>query len=262
MEYLEKIKKEPRILLSVINVILFLFPWVSISSTFQLFGYTQNMEAVRYTGFGLTGKSFLMIIVLLIPLLFIGMNFFENLYKHGKLVYLFGSLAAIIFMILAVLRAAGTSLTGGGEDLGIEISVNRSIGFWLSLLSYIAIIAATLVIDFKLSRNVLKEKGFKTVLSETAGQVKSSVSGIADDVKKLKLPLPDKKTKEAPVSPPQEERKIFLCPSCLGEIPEEAVFCPKCGVKINEKRKCLNCGAEIPDDASFCSECLENRVNI
>jgi len=43
------------------------------------------------------------------------------------------------------------------------------------------------------------------------------------------------------------------CPKCKHDNPLEAMFCMKCGTKL--ERKCPNCGAEYPLEAMFCMKC-------
>jgi len=43
------------------------------------------------------------------------------------------------------------------------------------------------------------------------------------------------------------------CPKCKHDNPSEAMFCMKCGTKL--ERKCPNCGAEYPEEALFCMKC-------
>ena len=49
------------------------------------------------------------------------------------------------------------------------------------------------------------------------------------------------------------------CPKCGYENPSEALFCMKCGTKI--ERKCPNCGAEYPEEALFCIKCGAKLVD-
>lgn len=43
------------------------------------------------------------------------------------------------------------------------------------------------------------------------------------------------------------------CPACHHKNPNEAIFCMKCGKKL--QRKCIHCSAELPDSALFCMKC-------
>jgi class 3 adenylate cyclase/tetratricopeptide (TPR) repeat protein/ribosomal protein L40E/ABC-type dipeptide/oligopeptide/nickel transport system ATPase component len=46
---------------------------------------------------------------------------------------------------------------------------------------------------------------------------------------------------------------VAKCPKCEQENPAEALFCMKCGAKL--ERKCPQCGAEYPEEALFCIKC-------
>jgi class 3 adenylate cyclase/tetratricopeptide (TPR) repeat protein len=48
------------------------------------------------------------------------------------------------------------------------------------------------------------------------------------------------------------------CPKCHNENPKDALFCMKCGTKL--ERKCPKCGAEYPDEAMFCMKCGNKLV--
>ena len=43
------------------------------------------------------------------------------------------------------------------------------------------------------------------------------------------------------------------CPTCHHNNPYEALFCMKCGKKL--QRKCMHCSAELPENALFCMKC-------
>ncbi len=46
-----------------------------------------------------------------------------------------------------------------------------------------------------------------------------------------------------------------FCPECGKEIEEGAVFCSKCGKKLNNELKCSYCGLKIKEEDKFCSKC-------
>ena len=48
------------------------------------------------------------------------------------------------------------------------------------------------------------------------------------------------------------------CPACERENPSEALFCMKCGAKL--ERKCSHCGTEFPEEARFCMKCGKSLV--
>jgi len=43
------------------------------------------------------------------------------------------------------------------------------------------------------------------------------------------------------------------CPKCHTKNPKDALFCMKCGTKL--ERKCPKCGAEYSEEAVFCMKC-------
>ena len=63
--------------------------------------------------------------------------------------------------------------------------------------------------------------------------------------------------------PAQVEPDAFLCPRCQTSMPEDAVFCQKCGLKIDEddaplasqENFCATCGRELRPQAKFCPRC-------
>ena len=48
------------------------------------------------------------------------------------------------------------------------------------------------------------------------------------------------------------------CPKCQADNPLEALFCMKCGAKL--ERKCSHCDTEFPEDALFCMKCGNRLV--
>ncbi len=48
---------------------------------------------------------------------------------------------------------------------------------------------------------------------------------------------------------------MFNCMNCGQELPDDALFCYKCGNKIQKIQYCDSCGKELPDGALFCMYC-------
>ncbi|XME01831.1 SPFH domain-containing protein [Lachnospiraceae bacterium C1.1] len=49
------------------------------------------------------------------------------------------------------------------------------------------------------------------------------------------------------------------CVACGHQLNPGAIFCEKCGTKVNNTCKCVNCGAELSEEAIFCSKCGTRR---
>jgi ribosomal protein L40E len=49
-------------------------------------------------------------------------------------------------------------------------------------------------------------------------------------------------------------QKASTCPGCHAELPEEALFCPECGLSIKQ-RVCPKCGAPASPTADICQTC-------
>jgi len=49
-------------------------------------------------------------------------------------------------------------------------------------------------------------------------------------------------------------QKLGICPNCHAELPEEALFCPECGLSIKQ-RVCPKCGAPASPTADICQTC-------
>ncbi len=70
---------------------------------------------------------------------------------------------------------------------------------------------------------------------------------------------PSSEPEAAPVEEPTEltpasEAELEFCPSCGGDLPARAAFCPYCGFRLLPET-CDSCGAELQPDWRFCADC-------
>jgi RNA polymerase subunit RPABC4/transcription elongation factor Spt4 len=229
MEYLDKIKKEPRIIISILNFIFFLLPWVSVKV--DVFGFSESTSA---SAFRLMSDSASMFLLILIALFLIAIPFIPVVQKFKKLLYLVVPVLSIILTFAITAHATGSYDT---EYFDIGVNVNHGIGFWLSILAYLGLIAVTFIFDFKINKQSFANKGVKGVFSDVAGQFSSSASEMAAG---LSMPKTEKST---------------VCPSCNANVAKGTKFCPKCGAPIPQAKKCATCGAELAEGTSFCPGC-------
>lgn len=215
MDYVSKVKKEPRIILAILCFIFFFFPWIGVSVGFIGFSESAN-------GFSLMKESFSMILLLLITLFLIALPFITVpiLHKFHKLIYLGASLLAIILSFTA------TSGTFGRY-------IYKHVGFWLTFLAYLGIFVLTLLRDFNINPKSFKEKGVQGVFQDITGQISNT----------------------AAIGGASKPSKHTVCASCQTELPIGTKFCPKCGKPAPEAIKCKSCGAELPPGTAFCANC-------
>lgn len=232
MEYLNKFKKEPRLILAALNILFFLFPWVSVKV--EVFGFSEKATG---NGFNLMSDSFPMFLLLLIPAFIIALPFIPALKKYIKMLNLVVPLAAIILTFI-IYSIATNSYNGGGFDLGdLGIKIHRSWGFWLTILSYLGMLVSTLIFDYKVNKQSFTGNGIKGVFSDIANQASGSSSETA-----------------AGASQPKASKTV-VCPACNETIPGGTKFCLKCGAPMPEVKKCVNCGKELAEGVSFCAGC-------
>jgi hypothetical protein len=234
MKFLDKFKKEPRLIIAAVNFLFLFLPWISVSIEGMDLLDIQGVNFAAYiSGFAWLFKlsnTLLGILVFLLIAFLIVIPFVPVLEKFNKLLFLIVPLLAIIFSFIA------TTGLPSSNNIFFESKANHGLGFWLSILAFLAIIVFTFIIDFKVSGQSIKQKGFKGVVSDIAGQFSSSASEIA-----------------AGLTQPKTEQ--VLCPSCNNGVPKGTKFCPQCGTQLPEAKKCAGCGAELPTGTAFCSIC-------
>ncbi|MCR4610609.1 MAG: zinc ribbon domain-containing protein [Lachnospiraceae bacterium] len=270
MNFVERLKKEPRIYMALVIFISFFFNWVEVGVSVSV-GSTSRSSGKSYTGFDMAEGSGLAWILFAIPIIMIVCAFIEQLMKYYKIIY--PVLSAIIFIFMfrvGSLYSAGAS--AGGVSAKAEFS--RSFGFWIALIANIAIVIYTLIRDFNFSStDKIKDKmgDFSTDgVSSMAKGITSKVQGAVQDV------------------------AFVECSNCGNKVVKGKKFCGKCGNKMPEiikteanaqssgvnaqspgvnaqspkvnaqgpkvnantlALKCPKCGRGLPEGAVFCDQC-------
>lgn len=52
----------------------------------------------------------------------------------------------------------------------------------------------------------------------------------------------------------EDEVKKLVCPKCHAVLPQESIFCFKCGTRVSEP-VCPKCGAKVSSEMAFCPKC-------
>lgn len=224
MEYINKFKKEPRLIIAVLNLIFFFLPWVSVNV--DDWGLDISSHS---SGFGLISGRFSVFFLVLIAIFLIAIPFIPAIEKFKKILYAAVPLLAIILSFIIISPETG-------DFFGVE--VNHGIGFWLSLLANLALIVLTFIFDFKINSQTIKQKGIQGVFSDVAGQFTNSASEMASGL-----------------SHPKAAPANVICPSCNNSVVKGTKFCPKCGSQLPEAKNCTGCGAELPAGTAFCPNC-------
>ena len=101
---IEKMKKEIRMTVAIINFLSFFLPWVAVSATSSavVFGEVfSGTDISSVTGFGLMEHSMLGILLYAIPVVMFAIPLVKGLKEISRYLYLILPVAAIILMFLA-----------------------------------------------------------------------------------------------------------------------------------------------------------------
>lgn len=276
MDILEKIKKEPRIILAVVNFISFFLSWITINTSIStsVMGEDIGSEAATtISGFGLVEQSVFGIVFYIIPIIICAIPFIQQLKGVSKYLYLILPLVAIImmFMIEALLKAGTGAIDFGSGD--VELNIDRKIGYWIALVCNIGIIVYTLMKDYNITSGEELKKNIKDInVDNITGQVSNMAKDISGNVQKtLFVECPNCGNKVAKgkkfcskcgtqimqETETKEEKKNVKCSACGKVVPYETKFCPECGMKIvhEQEIKCSQCGKKLTKDDKFCPQC-------
>lgn len=226
--------KEPRIYLCIAIFVMLFLPWMSLSASANVAGVSAS-SSQDLSGINVLQACILGILIYIIPLIMLLVELVPSIQISPKLIYLFGSVLGIIAAFVTTILAksmGSTSFSAGGSSA--ESHVSYKLGFWITIGLFVAIIIVTLIKDFALSKDSIKEKGLKGALSEVASDVggqlsqqanidlsglSNNISGLGNNISNLASSI-NIGTK---------------CPSCGANIAPGKKFCAKCGNKLPEQ---------------------------
>lgn len=271
MDIFTKLKKEPRIIVAVVNFITFFLPWLSVEGTASSSVFGQEVSggaSASYTGFSIVRESAIGFLICLIPLLLIAVAFIKQISQYLKYIYLVLPIISLILMFSIVFFLGGVNAQAGGME--IDMNFNRLVGFWLALVCNLAIIVYTLMRDYNISSGEDIKKGIQNLNVET---ITSQVSDVAKDIsgnmqKNIFVECPNCKSKvmkgkkfcskcgtKIEEELEYEQETEVVCPKCGKNVEKNAKFCSNCGAEVNKKIVCKNCGREFKQTENFCPNC-------
>lgn len=217
MNIIEKLKKEPRMILAVVNFISFFLPWVSFnaSGSTVIFGevYSTGEIGTSITGFGLLEYSSIGILCYIIPIILFVLPFLKSTKKITHYLYVLLPIIAIILMFLVSILVASAGGEYTSDFMNLSTSVDRLVGFWIAGACNIAIVVITAVRDFHIkSTKDLKSSIKNADIENITSQFSETAKDLGNNIQKSTL---------------------VTCPKCGNKIAKGKKICPKCGKSIS-----------------------------
>ena len=135
-------------------------------------------DMLKFSGMWIVGVFLLIPVVMLLVVIFLDKQI------APKITFLAGAVLGTLVNVYILLTSADKIVeTAGGEgaanavsQLGVDISLSSGMGFWLILVVFIAVLVWTLIKDFALSKDALKENGLKGTFSNMVEQTKAGIN--------------------------------------------------------------------------------------
>lgn len=229
--------KEPRIYMCIAFFVTLLFPWMKVESK------AAGVEAgAAMNGFDVFFHSIFGILLVLVLAALLVLELAPQIQMKMSIFYLAGAALGIILTIVLCFTAKGGAAMGaeagadiaGSAGVKTDSSSSMQIGFWLQMAIYLAMIAFTLIKDFAVNKDALKEQGIKGVFTEVAGSVTKDFTETAG-----KFNVPNSISDMVSVS----------CPNCGASVIKGKKFCNKCGQRIPDTQH----GAAFPQNTQVVS---------
>lgn len=241
MNIIDKIKKEPRMIIAAVNLISFLLPWISINTTVKVMGVSGGASA-SVSGFGMVSYSVVGVVFFVIPIIELLTPFFKQTENYAKYIYLILPIVSLILMFMIGTIVSGGSVDAGGGSSSASTDVDKLIGYWIALVCNIAVIGYTLIKDCNIKSGEDIKRGIQNIdMTDIASQMQNKAREIGGNV----------------------QQSVYVdCPGCGNKILKGKKFCAICGTRIIEeekvdarKVKCSVCGSFAPDGTKFCTNC-------
>lgn len=269
---LQKLKENPRIILSALLIIAVFLPWfacdVEVSGSFASYfssgeiGAMSGMETLSLSIWGYL-LGFVTIAIVVLP-------FVEALKDVRKKLYLILpvlSLLLLILVFLSVMRYGASGETSAGDwSLSYSAGYKPLLGYWVMVIGNIAMFAVTAIKDFGInSKESLKENvqniqnmnvnDLKNQMSSTMSEIGSGLSSMAERGNGL--------SSMAELGSSLSSMVTIECKNCGAKVRRGTKFCTSCGSAIVydepekevEKYICQSCGKAMKKGDKFCSTC-------
>lgn len=241
MDILDKIKKEPRMIIAAINFISFFLPWISVNVSVKVGGVSADGSS-SVSGFGMISYSIVGVVFFAIPIVLLLTPFLKQIENYAKYIYLILPIVALILMFMIGAIIGGGSAEAGGGSSSASADVDKLIGYWIALVCNIAVIGYTLIKDCNIKSGEDIKRSIQNIdMTDITTQMQNKAKEIGNNV----------------------QQSVFTeCPSCGNRISKGKKFCAKCGARViqeekqpEQKVKCSVCGFSAIDDTKFCPNC-------
>ncbi|MCR5624685.1 MAG: zinc ribbon domain-containing protein [Lachnospiraceae bacterium] len=244
--------KEFRFYAVVVFVIGFFVPWGSFDSSASAGEYSSSVSQDLTGDYVLTNSSILGLLIILMVIAIAAAVFIPKDVIPTKIIYLIASLLGIVLTIIVFFRLSSLANAGGeaaGElmsEYGVdtEVGVKPGIGFIMYIAGFLFVLIYTIIKDFAINKQVLKEEGVKGAFNKVAGQVQEGTASFSSDKVKNAMQSGAESLSNAVGTVSNtaksatgkvkgnESQDTKACPSCGNILSANKKFCGKCGYKF------------------------------
>ena len=228
--------KEPRIYLCILVYLLGFLPYMSADVGMSIMGMDASSSA-DVNVYTVLMHTFSGYIVLLLPIVMLVFEFLLSEKVRPRIIYMICGILGVICLFLSTALYINIGASGGNEYAQMEMDTTYKIGFWLELLTFLAIVVITAMKDFSLNKNTIQEKGFSNALKDATSQMASEAISVTNEIKTIsKDDFNLDSVKDIDISGMKEKVANALpkvtCPNCGAEVLKGKKFCAKCGTKM------------------------------